>query len=313
MIEPKFLSVPELAERWQQTERQILEHGLSMRLPLFFLFDGLVFDINDQWLRSAGSDYDQALREYDRLRDIVSTLEAMLIRNAAIRRGHVKPSEYEDLPLGDDDVKRYRGEIDAYSARIGDLTNRFELREHERRKRAYYGYLRVMPGTIVDIKNGKDASVRLAYLPGWPLTAKQIDGRVVVDGAIVELEGERVRTLTVDLLAYMDDVKAIEGGQTHCVERASQGSPGWQLVRPKRMDALTVMIYPLLEKAMANGLPIPKAREVMGELDATRPPGYHGLGDMDLKYDDDRGETRAVGVKALQKRIDRLIARPESR
>ncbi|OUS81032.1 hypothetical protein [Pseudomonas putida] len=42
MIEPLFLSVDELAERWGVTRRQILEHGMMMRFPTWYMFDGTI-------------------------------------------------------------------------------------------------------------------------------------------------------------------------------------------------------------------------------------------------------------------------------
>lgn len=52
MIEPLFLSVPEFAKCWKQTPRQIIDHALSLRFALYFLFDGLVFDFDNYWYSS---------------------------------------------------------------------------------------------------------------------------------------------------------------------------------------------------------------------------------------------------------------------
>lgn len=45
IIEPITLTLAELASRWNKTTRQVLELGL----PMYFYFDGLVFDFGDKW------------------------------------------------------------------------------------------------------------------------------------------------------------------------------------------------------------------------------------------------------------------------
>lgn len=195
MLEPNFLSVPELADRWQQTERQVLEHGALSRLPLYFLFDGLMFDSGDQWLKSTGVEYIEAQREHDRLRDTVTTLTRTLERHAAVKRGQIKPSEFEHLPMQSDEVGQYRSQIDTYSERIDALTLRLEQRERERRKLTYYGYLRALPGAIGDILQGKPVAVMYAHHP---------------ERGMVAVEGRPVTLTPADLLASMAEVKAIE-------------------------------------------------------------------------------------------------------
>lgn len=56
MFEPITLSVSDLAKRWQTTNRHILEMALSLRLPLYFFFDGLTLDVNDRWNQHGGDD-----------------------------------------------------------------------------------------------------------------------------------------------------------------------------------------------------------------------------------------------------------------
>lgn len=205
MLEPTFLSVAELADRWKQTERQILERGALSRLPLYFLFDGLMFDSGDQWLKSNGVEYTGAQAEYERLRDTVNTWEAVLKRHTAVRRGQIKPSEYEDLPLQPEAVKQYRDEIDTATKRIDELDRCLEQRERERQQSTYYGYLRALPGAIGDILQGKPVAVMYAHHP---------------ERGIVAVEGRPVTLAPADLLASMAEVKAIESGQTQKQRKA---------------------------------------------------------------------------------------------
>lgn len=233
MLEPNFLSVPELADRWQQTERQVLEHGALSRLPLYFLFDGLMFDSGDQWLKSTGVEYIEAQREHDRLRDTVTTLTRTLERHAAVKRGQIKPSEFEHLPMQSDEVGQYRSQIDTYSERIDALTLRLEQRERERRKSTYYGYLRALPGAIGDILQGKPVAVMYAHHP---------------ERGMVAVEGRPVTLTPADLLASMAEVKAVEG---EVVEPHS-------LPTPKRTEARKDAILDGLRALGYNPAKLPK-------------------------------------------------------
>jgi|SRR5690606_38819182 len=233
MLEPTFLSVAELADRWKQTERQILERGALSRLPLYFLFDGLMFDSGDQWLKSNGVEYTGAQAEYERLRDTVNTWEAVLKRHAAVRRGQIKPSEYEDLPLQPEAVKQYRDEIDTATKRIDELDRCLEQRERERRQSAYYGYLRALPGAIGDILQGKPVAVMYAHHP---------------ERGMVAVEGRPVTLTPADLLASMAEVKAIEG---EVVEPHS-------LPTPKRTEARKDAILDGLRALGYNPAKLPK-------------------------------------------------------
>ena len=47
MIEPDILSVAELAARWNQTPLQIINHARSLKVPLYFQFEGLAFEERD--------------------------------------------------------------------------------------------------------------------------------------------------------------------------------------------------------------------------------------------------------------------------
>ena len=70
MFDSPTLSVSELAERWQKTPRQILDYALVPGVPLYLPFEGLVFDVNDDWHRHGG-DWQQS-RELEALSEKVT-------------------------------------------------------------------------------------------------------------------------------------------------------------------------------------------------------------------------------------------------
>lgn len=205
MLEPTFLSVAELADRWKQTERQILEHGASLRLPLYFLFDGVAIPIGDQWHLSHGHEYQDALRERESLEQSISLARGELARNAAILRGHSEPSPYENMPLSTERISALVARIEAEEAKLEAITLRLEQRERERQQSTYYGYLRALPGAIGDILQGKPVAVMYAHHP---------------ERGIVAVEGRPVTLAPPDLLASLTEVKAIESGQTQKQRKA---------------------------------------------------------------------------------------------
>lgn len=220
MLEPTFLSVPELADRWKQTERQILERGAAMRLPLYFMFDGVAIPINDRWHLSHGHEYQDALRERESLEQSISLARGELARNAAILRGHSEPSPYEDMPLSTERKNALVARIEAEEAKLEAVTLRLEKRERTRRRYECNGILRIMPGAAKAIMIEGKAFVDRAYLPGKPLTLRQEQGGFILDGPILALEGGRVRLSQGDLLASLAEVKAIESGQTQKQRKA---------------------------------------------------------------------------------------------
>lgn len=210
MLEPTFLSVPELADRWKQTERQILERGAAMRLPLYFMFDGVAIPINDRWHLSHGHEYQDALRERESLEHSIRLARGELARNAAILRGHSEPSPYEDMPLSTERKNALVARIEAEEAKLEAVTLRLEKRERTRRRYECNGILRIMPGAAKAIMIEGKAFVDRAYLPGKPLTLRQEQGGFILDGPILALEGGRVWLSQGDLLASLAEVKAIE-------------------------------------------------------------------------------------------------------
>lgn len=213
MIEPIFLSLDELAERWKLTDRQIFEHAEFLRLPLYFSFEGLVFDINDQWHRSIGIEYQDVKDEHSRLLERVTALERLINPVAPLRKdGIFTPSEYEATPLSSEEIKKYRLEIDAHNERIEDLEIRLNERQKQRKRFYYYGHLRAVRKNISEVAQYGKSFLSIAYIPDQPITIMGLDGVCVADGHVVSLEDGRLFLTKTDLLAYMDHVKFIENG-----------------------------------------------------------------------------------------------------
>jgi hypothetical protein len=223
MIEQLTLTVPELAARWHFTSRQVLEYFLHHHLPLYFPFDGLVFDIGDEWHRFNG-DFIET-QERDELKRSIDAHERQLKRNVLIRTGQLKLTEWEDA-LSDDDVKRTRAKIDAKSKKLRQLEELLEQRESERRSCSRNGAVRAGPETIQAIAERElVAFPRLAYLPGKPvfLTLAPDAKGYMLDGHLIALEESRhaQQNLTAgDLFATMEDVKAIEAAEAKYAQKA---------------------------------------------------------------------------------------------
>lgn len=225
MLKSNFLSVPELAVRWQQTERQIIEHAIHKQLPLFFAYDGLAIDVNDTWHRETGYKFTWAKRNYENLCQNVDRLTKLLKINAMVRRGQYTPDEFEPYPLSPEEVKKYRAEIDADVIKRDELQERLNNRERERFKYDYRGYMRAAPLTLLEIeKNNKTTFPLMAYDPRYKCELKITDGRAVLDGRIMELErtigSSRLKQflLISDLLAPMEVIEAIEAAKINEVQ-----------------------------------------------------------------------------------------------
>ena len=215
MIEPDILTIGKLAARWQQTPLQIVNHAQTLMVPLYFPFEGLVFEVNDHWHRSTG-DYEQT-REIDILNASIAQGESRIKRNA---RGDV--SEWEDR-LSTDDRQKLRADIEANKCNRTALTELLEQRCIERNRCEYRGYLRAAPSTLWDIATtGAAQFPHKAFHPHSPIHIATLPDRSaqVWEGRMVALEPGpgcdcyKKDTLTTDdLCAFMVEVKVIEAHQ----------------------------------------------------------------------------------------------------
>lgn len=202
IIEPITLTLAELASRWNQTSRQVLEQGL----PMYFYFDGLVFDFGDKWHRANGDMQAQQDLEAHQLR--LSTVDLDLQRQALHKRGLLKLTQWEDA-LGDEAMRDLQAESDRLHKEIGRLTALLKERNEERQRHVRNGLLRAAPRTLRDIaQHGTCKFPQFAFMPNAPAGSEKIAA-----GAVVALEdGFPAKALLTeaDLVIAMLDVRAAE-------------------------------------------------------------------------------------------------------
>lgn len=202
IIEPITLTLAELASRWNQTTRQVLEQGL----PMYFYFDGLVFDFGDKWHRANGDVQEQQTLEAHQTR--LSTVDLDLQRQALHKRGLLKLTQWENA-LSDEDLRNLQAESDRLHKEIARLTALLKDRNEERQRHVRNGLLRAAPRTLRDIaQHGQSKFPQFAFMPNSPAGNEKIAG-----GAVVALEdGFPVKALLTeaDLVIAMLDVRAAE-------------------------------------------------------------------------------------------------------
>ena len=229
MFEPLTLSVAELAERWNRTPRQILESAEYRGLPpLYFTFEGLAFDVSNEWLRSNG-DYFQS-RELEALKTGIAHSEAWIRRSARGETG-----EWDRL--SDERRKELRTTIEADKRECAALVELLEQRERDRNKMFYRGLMRAAPKTLLDIaQHGTTPAPHKAFHPQTPLKTAMLpggpDGEFPIwDGRLMDLEslpGCEALPLTIEsLCAATVEVKAIEA-----YLRSKQSAPEPQAGEP---------------------------------------------------------------------------------
>lgn len=216
MIEPDFLSVSELADRWGATQRQILEHGAHLRLPILFPFSGFAFSQIDRWLMGHGATDEQ--RELETKKAFVLKWAKHLKRNAAGLTD-------EFSRMDSDEVSRLQISISQHEERIAEIKKLLEDREVQRRNREYFGYMRLPPRAIREIlDDGEIPFPYLAFHPRSRLQPKNADGRPYVDGEIMSLEpgvdGKwKARLRADDLLIPFAAIKRHENGEQPAEEQ----------------------------------------------------------------------------------------------
>lgn len=208
MIRPEFLSVPELAERWKQTPRQIIDHALSLRFALYFLFDGLAFDFDNDWYSATGAHEEE--REFRHIQEWIKETEAHLLRNARGATG-----EFDSL--GGKEITDLRAMIDSEKARWNELRNLLEDRDVKIKQFHFRGHLRAAPKTLTDIAmNGDAHHPLLAYHPNHPVQIIHSDRGLLLDGMLMRLEpyGDWKQKLTADdLFVSMSEIEALEASK----------------------------------------------------------------------------------------------------
>lgn len=202
IIEPVTLTLAELASRWNKTTSELIEQGL----PMYFYFDGLVFDFSDKWHRANGDVKEQQDLEAHQLR--LSTVDLDLQRQGLHKRGLLKLTQWEDA-LSDDELRNLQAESDRLHQQVERLTALLKERNEERQRHVRNGLLRAAPRTLRDIaQHGKTRFPQFAFMPNSPGGNEKIAA-----GAVAALEdGFPVKTLLAedDLVIAMVDVRAAE-------------------------------------------------------------------------------------------------------
>lgn len=222
MIEPLFLSISELAERWRDrgvTTRQIFEHGVHQRLAFYFLFDGLAIPQSDTWLTTHGAS--QERRRLQWIVEWIASAEAEVRKFYAGDVGEFSPGEQEIIAL--------KKTISKNRAEGLDLEQKLEEWETGRARMNVYGYLVLLPRMIADIQASGDIK--------FPHRALSKTGQLVwlEEGA----SGRWADRLKADdLLILFEDVKAFESPREPPAEPAAQDETYLQKVERQQMALL---------------------------------------------------------------------------
>jgi hypothetical protein len=322
MFEPISLSLDELADRWGRTQRQILEAALFHDFPLYFAFDGLVFDVGDTWLRFNG-DWELSGKIQELRRDIEAG-ERSLQRNLSYRRGQLKLTEWEQ-ELTDEEIASTRLSIDSNSTKLSQNLERLAQRSVSRGRCHRNGHLRAAPSTIQGVmERGSDEFPRFAYRPDHPVRRRQSpNGKgMILDGSLVAIEEAEHQKDTIvvgDLCALMVDVKAIEairaepalvspasGAEKSEPPPAGASEPAWLLKKPQRFQGYNRPLYDVLKTAHAAGQPCPKARDILNAFRQNKPPEVINVLHDKFEYYTGTGDSKAAELGAIQKAINRL-------
>lgn len=211
-IEPLTLTLAELAGRWNTSPQQVL--ALPHAPPMYFYFDGLVFDFNDKWHRANGDA--SVVQTLEQHKTRLGTLEIDLQRQAMHKRGLLKLTQWEEA-LSDEEMQSQQAEADRLTEDIAYLSAELKQRAEERQRRVRNGLLRAAPRTLNDIaQRGQTRFPQFAYMPHTPQPAIGEAGAIAA-GAVVALEDgfPLKEALTVDdLVVAMLDVRAAEAGAT---------------------------------------------------------------------------------------------------
>jgi hypothetical protein len=235
MLEPITISVPNLAARWNQTPADILTHATELRLQLLFNFDGLAFDLAEDWLRG-GQDTIQR-RERQSLTDFVERVEAKFKRR---RNGQL--SEWESLDH--DEAVALRAEVTTAERQIKALKELLEERDRKRQKQHYRGALMAAPATVQELlRLGFTKHPHLAFRPEGLFCLREIDGVRVLDGPSVWLEsaGSKWKECLepADMVVSMAAVKAIEAAA-----KPQQTAPATDTATPAPVVAESAHVTP---------------------------------------------------------------------
>lgn len=194
MFEPLTLTLAEIAARWNLTPRQLLQHAQQSGMPpLYFDYEGLVFQRNDYWHRHGG-DYREVERR-DALEQGIRKGDAQLQRRA---RGTL--TEWEQLSA--EEAAELRKSLNADQVEIDEIKAKLETRRIERNQRVFRGYVRAANLTLWEVETKGST----AY-PPWAFLANEV---VALEPMPGHAHDPNVRLTSDHLVAMMPEVKAIE-------------------------------------------------------------------------------------------------------
>ncbi|MYN09597.1 hypothetical protein [Pseudoduganella aquatica] len=200
------LTLAELAARWNMSTRELLELSLPEPLPVYFYFDGLVFDFGDKWLRANGDVKDA--QDLEAHQQHLSALDIDLQRQTLHKQGLLKLSQWEEA-MSDVELQRQHAEAERLRKETTRLSTLLKERSEERQRHVRNGLLRAAPRTLHELaRNGSARFPQFAFLPARP---DQPSDRLLValeDGFPVQ------QLLTeADLVVAMQDVTAAEAAR----------------------------------------------------------------------------------------------------
>lgn len=213
-IEPLTLTLTELAARWNMTAKQVLEYAPANGLPMYFYFDGLVFNFGDKWHRANGDA--SIAQDLDSHQTRAAAIEIDLQRQTLHKRGLLKLTQWEEA-LTDDELSHQQAESDRLTEEIVRLTALLKQRGEDRQNHVRNGLLRAAPRTLHEIaEHGKTRFPQFAFMPHTPPGGEAEEK--VTGGAVIAMEDgfPLKELLTVDdLVISMLDIKIAEEAGNH--------------------------------------------------------------------------------------------------
>lgn len=203
---PLTLTLAELAVRWNMTARQVLALSTPQPLPMYFYFDGLVFDFGDKWLRASGGVKER--QDLDTYRHQLDALDIDLQRQMLHKQGKLKLTQWEDA-LSDEQLQRQYGEAERLRKEVTRLSTLLKERNEERQLKVRNGLLRAAPRTLNDIaRHGSTRFPQFAFLPATP---DQPTDRLLV--ALEDGFPDKPVLAEADLVVAMHDISAAEAAR----------------------------------------------------------------------------------------------------
>lgn len=213
-IEPLTLTLAELAARWNMTTKQVLAYAPANGLPMYFYFDGLVFNFGDKWHRANGDA--SIAQDLDSHQSRAAAIEIDLQRQTLHKRGLLKLTQWEEA-LSDDELSNQQAESDRLTEEIVRLTALLKQRDEARQHHVRNGLLRAAPRTLSEIaEHGKTRFPQFAFMPHTPPGADIVEK--ITAGAVIAMEdGFPLKELLTedDLVISMLDIKIAEEAGQH--------------------------------------------------------------------------------------------------